>query len=180
MTNLAREWSQRVWLVMASSIFAPVFQVPCVTELLIFFQDGKRDTTLLYSCFIWFPLSWSLPHYLASLRLPLSSWPNLTKQHSTSQTWLCHRGAVQLGGGCPDCDSVGKHHGGRSGSGKNSELRVRKPLLESPIYWMCYPRKSPVPTSLSLIPLFIHCDNNAHEQVTSCGHLKGWAKLQNQ
>lgn len=157
---------------MASSISAPVFQVPCVTELLIFFQDGKRDTTLLYSCFVWFPLSLSYLIIWLLLDCPFHRGP--TSPNIAHPRCDCAiEGQNNGGGGCPDCDSVGKHHGGRSLSGKNSELRVRKPLLESPIYWMCYPRKSPVPTSLSLIPLFIHCDNNAHEQVTSCGHLKG-------
>ena len=55
-------------------------------------DTGTRDTMPPYSSFVLFLLSSSLPlHYLASLKLPLSSRPNLTKQHSTSQRWLYNK-----------------------------------------------------------------------------------------
>lgn len=154
MADLAREWGQRgtdwSW---HPPFLHLCFKSPISLNCLSFPQDGKRDITPPSSClgpsFFKFTL-----HYLHFLRLPLSSWPNLTKQHSTSRGDCMTKGAKHWES--PSCDSVGNQHGGRSGSGKSSEFGVRKPASESLTYWLCYPGKSPVLTPLSLVPVFIN------------------------
>lgn len=170
--NLSQEWNQRVGLVMASSILAPVFQVPLITKSFISPQDWRRNTTPPYFCFAWFLLSVGLPLLcLASLKLPLSSWPNLIQQHGTSQMWLYHKRNSTMG--VPWLWLCEEPAWGQEGEWKDLRALSQKTYIWVSYLLALWPWKIPVLTSLSLVSLFINWRKSAHEQLTSCRHLKG-------
>lgn len=128
----------------------------CACVAFLFPQHRTRHTIPPYSSFLLFLLSSGLPlHYLASLKLSLSSWPNLTKQHSTSQRRLYDkRGRVM---GVPWLQFCGELARGQEWEWKELRDWSQKTCIQvSHWWWLCHPGKSPMPTSLSLVPLFIN------------------------
>ena len=87
MAALAREWGQ------SGTGHGSLHFCTCASPPKHGTRDtGTRVTMPPYSSFVLFLLSSSLPlHYLVSLKLPLSSRPNLNKQHGTSQRWLYNK-----------------------------------------------------------------------------------------
>ena len=137
---------------MAASIFAPVLPPPNMGQGTQGQGSQCLHTPLLFCSFflqVYLFIIWLLLNYL------FHHGPTSTNNTAPPRGGCTIKGAEPQDS--PHCDSVGNQHAGRSGNGKNSEFGVRKLAFASPIYqWLCHPGKSPVPTSLSLVPLFIN------------------------